>query len=130
MNALTTETNMYFRHRTKRIPRGVIAATHLLLATHLCSCLPERFRHEKYDCSESLHGISTVIVNKAKLGDYAKVTGDGIEMKGNITKINDQTAWVAYKNIQMKINRKTGAITIVEGNRYKKVICKKTVFTM
>ncbi len=130
MNALTNETKRDLRHRTKQIPRMITATAHLLLATYLCSCLPERFRHEKYDCSASLQGISTVILNKAKQGDYAKITVAGSEIKANITQINDQTAWVAYKNIQMKLNRKTGEIIVIEGTRYKKVTCKKTIFTM
>ena len=130
MNALTTETKRDLRHRTKQIPRMITATAHLLLATYLCSCLPERFRHEKYDCSASPNGINTIILNKAKPGDYAKITVAGSEVMANITQINDQTAWVAYKNVQMEINRKTGAIIVVEGTRYQKIICKQTIFTM
>ena len=130
MNALTTGTKRGLRYRTKQIPRVIVAAAHLLLTTYLCSCLPERFRHEKYDCSASLAGINTIILNKAKPGDHAKITVAGSEIMANITQITDQTAWVTYKNIQMKINRKTGVIIVVEGTRYQKIICKQTIFTM
>ena len=30
----------------------------------------------------------------------------------------------------MKINRKTGAVTMVQGTNYIKLVCKKTVFKM
>ena len=102
----------------------------LLFAICLCSCLPERFRHEKYDCSGSLQNISTIIINKAKTGKHAKIVSPTSKTEANITQIDEQTAWLTYKNRQMKINRKTGEITIIHGTRYMKVGCKKTVFTM
>jgi hypothetical protein len=116
--------------RNGKVPGGVKAATHLVLMFCLCSCLPERFRHEKYDCSQSLHNVNTIILNKVKTGDYAKIVSPKGETKATITQINDQTAWLAYKDIQMKVNRKTGTITMFDGTRYRKVVCKKTVFTM
>lgn len=118
-------------HRGKQTPGGLKAATQLLLfAICLCSCLPERFRHEKYDCSGSLQNINTIIINKAKTGNYAKIVSPTSETEANITQIDGQAAWLTYKNIRMRINRKTGSITMVQGNKYRKIGCKKTVFTM
>jgi hypothetical protein len=116
--------------RGKQTPKGFKAATQLLLAICLCSCLPERFRHEKYDCSDSLQTIKTITINKAKLGSYAKIISLASETEANITQIDEQTAWLTHKNVQMKINRKTGAMTMIQGKKYSKVICKKSVFTM
>ena len=116
--------------RGKQDSRKIKAATHLLFIISLCSCLPERFRHEKYDCTGSLQTINTIIINKAKTGNYAKVVSPTSETEANITQIDERTAWLTYKNMSMKINRKTGAITMVQGNKYRKVSCKKTVFTM
>ena len=127
---LMTKLTAYSYQRAKQLPGGVKTATHLLFAICLCSCLPERFRHEQYDCSASLNNISTITLNKAKTGDYAKIVTPFNEAKANITQIDQQTAWLIYKRIQIKINRKTGKITMIEGTRYRKVACKKTVFTM
>ena len=116
--------------KTKKAPKGITTTTLLLLAIGLCSCLPERFRHEKYDCSGSLQNINTVIISKAKTGNYAKIVSPTSETKANIIQIDEQTAWLTHKNMQMKINRKTGIMTMVQGTRYIKVGCKKTVFKM
>ena len=130
MSMLITKPKVRSIKRGKQTRGGLKTAIPLLFAICLCSCLPERFRHEKYDCSGSLQNINTVIINKAKIGNYAKIVSAASETEANITQIDKQTAWLTYKNIQMKINRKTGAITMVEGNRYRKINCKKTVFTM
>tara|TARA_B100001057_G_C22704463_1_gene893169 strand:- start:5 stop:388 length:384 start_codon:yes stop_codon:yes gene_type:complete len=114
----------------KQAPGGTKVITLLLFAICLCACLPERFRHEKYDCSGSLPNINTIVINKARAGNYAKIVSPTSETKANITQIDEQTAWLTYKNMQMKINRKTGAMTMVHGTKYIKVGCKKTVFTM
>ena len=127
---LITKPKRSFIQRGKQTPGGFKVAAQLLLGVCLCSCLPERFRHEKYDCSGSLQTISTIIINKAKPGNYAKIVSPTGETGANITQIDEQTAWLTYKNVQMKINRKTGKITMVQGTKYIKVGCKKTVFTM
>lgn len=116
--------------KTKKAPKGITATTLLLFAICLSSCLPERFRHEKYDCSGSLPNINTIVINKAKTGNYAKIINPTSETKANITQIDKRTAWLTHKNMEMKINRKTGTVTMVQGTRYIKLICKKTVFKM
>ena len=130
MKILITKWKGRLIQKGQQTPWGLKAASLLLFAICLCSCLPERFRHEKYDCSGSLQTINTIIINKAKPGNYAKIVSSTSETKANITQIDEQTAWLTYKNMQMKINRKTGTMTMVEGTRYIKVGCKKTVFTM
>ena len=127
---LITKPNGRLIHKGMQTPGRFKAATQLLLAICLCSCMPERFRHEKYDCSGSSQNITNIIINKAKTGNHAKIISPTSETEANITKIEEQTAWLTYNNIQMKIDRKNGAITMIQGNKYKKIGCKKTVFTM
>ena len=130
MSVLITKLEVYLVQRAKQVSGEVKTATHLLLAICLCSCLPERFRHEKYDCSGSLQTLNTIIINKAKIGNNAKIVSSKSETRVNITHIDQQTAWLTDNNMQMKINRKTGTVTLVQGTKYKKVGCKKTVFKM
>ena len=127
---LITKRLGYLVQKTRRVSSGLKAVSHLLFAICLCACLPERFRHEKYDCSASLSNISNITLNKVKVGNYAKITTLTNEAKTNITQIDQQTARLVYKNMQIKINRKTGEVTLIEGTRYRKAKCKKTVFTM
>ena len=86
--------------------------------------------NEKYDCSGSLQNISTIVINKARTGNYAKIVSPAGETKANILQINEQTAWLSHKNMQMTINRKTGAVTMVQGTKYIKLGYKKPVFKM
>ena len=130
MIVVITKLERHLIPKAKIAPRGITATTLLLFAICLCSCLPERFRHEKYDCSGSLQNINTIVINKAKTGNYAKIVSPARETKANIIQIDEQTAWLNHKNMQMKINRKTGTLTIVHGTKYMKVDCEKTVFKM
>ena len=130
MKILITKSKGRLIQKGKQTPWGLKAASLLLFATCLCSCLPERFRHEKYDCSGSQQNINTIVINKAKIGNYAKIVSPASETKANIIQIDEQTAWLKYENVQMKINRKTGAVTMIQGAKYIKVGCEKTVFTM
>ena len=127
---LITKSEGHSIHKGKQTPMGLKGATQLLFAICLCSCLPERFRHEKYDCSGSLPTINTIIISKAKPGNYAKIVSPTSETEANITQLDEKTVWITYKNVQMKINRKNGAVTMVQGTKYIKIGCEKTVFTM
>jgi uncharacterized protein with ParB-like and HNH nuclease domain len=130
LRVVITKLGEHLIPKTKNAPKGITATTLLLFTLCLCSCLPERFRHEKYDCSGSQQNINTIVINKAKTGNYAKIVSPASETKANITQIDEQTAWLTHKNIQMKINRKTGTVTMVQGTNYIKLVCKKTVFKM
>ena len=74
--------------------------------------------------------FNTIVINKAKTGNYAKIVSPASETKANIIQIDEQTAWLTHKNMQMKINRKTGTVTMIQGTKYIKLVCKKTVFKM
>ena len=130
MRVVITKRGRHLIPRTKKATGGIKATALLLFAICLCSCFPERFRHEKYDCSGSLQKFDTIVINKAKTGNYAKIVSPASETKANIIQIDERTAWLTHKNMQMKINRKTGTVTMVQGTNYMKLVCKKTVFKM
>ena len=106
------------------------AITLLLLSVILCSCFPERFRHEKYDCSQSIGGIKTIVLNKTQPGEFAKITKTKGEEEAYITQIDNQGAILKYDQRRLKINRQTGGVTFTHAAKYQSAICKKTVFTM
>ena len=117
--------------RQKRKHKYLTAALLLGFSLALLSgCNLERFRHEKYDCSSSLQKFNTIVINKATTGNYAKIVSPASEKKANIIQIDEQTAWLTHKNMRMKINRKTGTVTMIQGTNYIKLVCKKTVFKM
>jgi hypothetical protein len=104
--------------------------TLLLLSATLCSCFPERFRHEKYDCAQNIGGIKTIVFNKTEAGEFAKITTINGEEEASITQIDNQTAILKYENRQLKVNRQTGGVALTHAAKYQSAICKKTVFTM
>ena len=106
------------------------AITLLLISATLCSCFPERFRHEKYDCSQNIGGIRTIVFNKTEPGEFAKIITISGEKEASITQIDHQAAILKYNNRQLKINRQTGSVTLTHTAKYQSSICKKTVFTM
>ncbi len=85
---------------------GVIAG---IILTSLSGCQLERFRHEKYSCQNSNLDIAEIVIRNAKKGKEVKIFGD------------DGT---------LKLNRKTGALSIPRRNRYTRTSCKLSVFTL
>jgi hypothetical protein len=104
--------------------------TLMLLITGLSACLPERFRHEKYDCSSSPGTIKAIVLSKAEVGNNAKIIGMTGEQEASVEKINTQVAILHFADRQIKVNRKTGAITLIYGSKYRRMICKKSLFKM
>ena len=102
----------------------------ILLITSLWGCLPERFRHEKYDCSSSPGTIKAIVLSKAEVGNHAKIIDMTGEQAASVEKINTQMAILHFADRQIKVNRETGAITLIYGSRYKRMICTKSLFTM
>ena len=104
--------------------------TLMLLITSLSACFPERFRHEKYDCSSSPDTIKAIILSKAEVGNHARVIDMTGEQAASIEKINTQMAILHFADRRIKVNRETGAITLIYGTMYKRMICKKSLFKM
>ena len=102
----------------------------MLLITSLWGCFPERFRHEKYDCSSSPGTIKAIVLSKAEVGNHAKIIDTTGEQAASIESINTQMAILHFADRQIKVNRETGAITLIYGSKYRRMICKKSLFKM
>ena len=115
----------------KRQKQNLLQKTTLmLLVTSLWACFPERFRHEKYDCSSSPGTIKAIVLSKAEVGNNAKIIGMTGDQEASVEKINTQEAILHFADRQIKVNRETGAITLIYGSKYRRMICKKSLFTM
>ena len=64
----------------------------LLLISSLWACFPERFRHEKYDCSGSQGAIKAIVLSKAEVGNHAKIIDITGEQAASVEEINTQMA--------------------------------------
>ena len=117
-----------FKKRQKQ--NWVQKTTLLLLISSLWACFPERFRHEKYDCSSSPGTIKAIILSKAEIGNHAKIIGMAGEQAASVEKIDNQEAILHFADRQIKVNRGTGAITLTYGSKYRRMICKKSLFKM
>ena len=104
--------------------------TLILLITSLSACFPERFRHEKYDCSSSSGTIKAIVLSKAEVGNHAKIIDMTGEQAASVEKINSQEAILHFADRQIKVNRESGAITLIYGSKYKRMICEKSLFKM
>ena len=102
----------------------------MLLITSLWGCFPERFRHEKYDCSSSPGTIKAIVLSKAEVGNHAKIIDMTGEQAASVEKINTQIAILHFADRQIKVNRETGAITLIYGSKYRRMICEKSLFKM
>jgi hypothetical protein len=117
-----------FKKRQKQ--SWVQKTTLMLLLTSLWGCFPERFRHEKYDCSSNPGTIKAIVLSKAEVGNNAKIIGMTGEQEASVEKINTQVAILHFAGRQIKVNRETGAITLIYGSKYRRMICKKSLFKM
>ena len=104
--------------------------TLLLLISNLWACFPERFRHEKYDCSSSPGTIKAIVLSKAGVGNHAKIIDLTGEQGASIEKINTQVAILRFADRQIKVNRESGAVTLIYGSKYRRIICEKSLFKM
>ena len=117
-----------FKKRRKH--NWVQKTTQMLLITSLWACFPERVRHEKYDCSSSPGTIKAIVLSKAEVGNNAKVIGMTGEQEASVEKINTQVAILRFADRQIKVNRESGAITLIYGSKYRRMICEKSLFKM
>jgi len=117
-----------FKKRQKQ--NWMQTTTLLLLISSLWACFPERFRHEKYDCSSSPGTIKAIVLSKAEVGNHAKIIDVNGEQAASVEKIDTQVAVLHFADRQIKVNRETGTITLTYGSKYKRMVCKKSLFKM
>ena len=101
-----------------------------IILTSLSSCQLERFRHEKYSCQNSNLDIAEIVIRNAKKGKEVKIFGYDGERIGIIESISSQLAIIRTVDGTLKLNRKTGALSIQRRNRYTRTSCKLSVFTL
>lgn len=101
-----------------------------IILTSLSSCQLERFRHEKYSCQNSNLDIADIVIRNAKKGKEVKIFGYDGERAGIIENISSELAIIRTENGTLKLNRKTGTLSIQRRNRYTRISCKLSVFTL
>ena len=101
-----------------------------VILTSLSACQLERFRHEKYSCQNSQLNIAEIIIRNDKKGKEAKIFGYDGERTGIIEEISSQIAHIRTSDGTLKLNRKTGALSVQLQNRYSHANCKVSVFTL
>ena len=110
-----------------KILSGLLGA---VILTSLAACKLERFRHEKYSCQSSQLNIAEIIIRNAKKGKEVKIFGYDGERVGIIEEISSQIALIRTRDGTLKLNRKTGALSVQLQNRYSRANCKGSVFTL
>ena len=98
--------------------------------TLLSGCKLERFRHEKYVCQNSSLNIAEIVVRNASKGSTVKIFGYDGERTGIIESISSQLIFIKTENGQLKLDRKTGALSVQVRNRYTRTQCEPSVFTL
>ena len=101
-----------------------------VILTSLSACQLERFRHEKYSCQNSQLNIAEIIIRSAKKGKEVKIFGYDGDRTGIIEEISSQIALIRTSDGTLKLNRKTGALSVQLQNRYSHATCKVSVFTL
>ena len=117
--------------RSRQILLAVIMATMLgggLLS--LSGCMLERFRHEKYTCQNSNLNIAEIVIRSAKKGKEVKIFGYDGDRVGTIEEISSQLVVIRTPEGTLKLNRKTGSLSVQVRNRYTRTNCKLSVFTL
>jgi len=110
--------------------RNCVAAMLTLCLTAMSGCQLERFRHEKYSCQSSYLDISEIIIRHAQKGRSVKIFGSEAEREGVITQISDRGVMIAADGLILDIDRETGSLKAKVNNRYVRVSCKVSVFTL
>ena len=102
----------------------------VIFGVGLTACPTERFRHEKYKCDSSAFGIAEIIINDTGVGDMAKIIGYGSEKDVKILSSSKSSIATKMDNTSIEIERDTGIVRVIRGNRYASLNCSKSVFTM
>jgi hypothetical protein len=103
----------------------------ICLSLSLSACLDfERFRHEKYTCSAYSLDIEDIIIRNAKAGETVTISGFQRNREGLIISISDETAVIETGDLKLFIDRKKGSVSALNGNRYRHLKCKQTIFTI
>ena len=101
------------------------------LCLSLSSCINfERFRHEKYTCSSYRLDIAEIVIRNAKAGETVTIFGFERNREGLIISISDESAVIKTSQLKLFIDRTKGSVSVLRGNRYRRMKCTQTIFTI
>ncbi len=100
------------------------------VAFGLAACPAERFRHEKYVCNSVGFDLESIIVNDTDIGGEVKIIGYGNDRTAIIKAISDDQIELDANHMTLKLDRNDGSVRVVRGNRYARLACKRSIFTM
>ena len=100
------------------------------IAFGLAACPAERFRHEKYLCKSVSFDLESIIVNDTNIGGEVKIIGYGNDKIAIIKAISDDHIEIEASRMRLKLDRNDGSVRIARGNRYARLACKRSIFTM
>jgi hypothetical protein len=100
------------------------------VAFGLAACPAERFRHEKYVCKSVSFDLESIIVNDTDVGGEVKIIGYGNDRSAIIKAISDDHIEIDTSTMALKLNRNDGSVRVVRGNRYARLMCSRSIFTM
>ena len=101
-----------------------------VIAFGLAACPAERFRHEKYVCKSVSFDLDSIIVNDTDIGDEVKIIGYGNDRTAIIKAISDDHIKIEASRLALELDRNNGSVTIIRGNLYTRLACKRSIFTM
>jgi hypothetical protein len=100
------------------------------IAFGLAACPTERFRHEKYVCKSGSFDLDSIIVSDTDIGGEVKIIGYGNDRTATIKAINDDYIEIKASRMTLKLDRNDGSVRVVRGNRYARLVCSRSIFTM
>ena len=100
------------------------------IAFGLAACPAERFRHEKYVCKSVSFDLESIIVNDTNIGGKVKINGYGNHKTAIIKAISDNHIEIEASRMTLELDRNDGSVKISRGNRYARLACKLSIFTM
>ena len=100
------------------------------IALGLAACPAERFRHEKYVCNSVSFDLESIIVNDTDIGGEVKIIGYGNDRTAIIKAVTDDHIKIEASRMALELDRNDGSVRIIRGNRYARLACKRSIFTM
>jgi hypothetical protein len=69
-------------------------------------------------------------VNDTNIGGEVKIIGYGNDRTAIIKAISDDHIKIEASRMTLKLDRNDGSVRIIRGNRYARLACKRSIFTM
>ena len=69
-------------------------------------------------------------MNDTDIGGEVKIIGYGNDRTAIIKAINDDHIEIEASRMRLKLDRNNGTVEIIRGNRYARLVCKRSIFTM